>query len=228
MTLQASEDKMLLFLKPDAVVRRYVGARILKEVTKLDPTISVFKNLSVPKNFLAETHYRAHQNKFFFSWLLDYVSVGQVLVLVIEGEGLVSKVRSLLGPTQPEKAAATSPSSLRARYGIFGGVNCAHASESKEASAEEVIRWKEKFALVTDPDAKRKVQEYIQKYIDYPMIDSMRYRELSEEITSKTMGPLEGKEAFQRLLRVENPTGDNTVINNLADVMVRNCLLPSR
>ena len=219
---------MLLFLKPDAVLRRYVGARVLKELLRLDLDVQVFERLNVPKEFLADVHYRIHKGKFFFEWLLDYICAGPVLVLVVEGDQAITRVRDTLGPTQPEKAVAKSPMSLRARYGIFGGVNCAHASDSRATSAEEVPNWMNRFKLSVDPHARRNLAEYIEKYIDYPTVDSLRYRELSEQVTSGELKPNEAEAQFRKLLALEGQGESSKALANLADVMVGNCLLPNR
>jgi len=219
------KELMLFFLKPDAVSRRYVGARLLTELAKLNPKVIAFQSLRIPRPFLADVHYRVHKERFFFSWLLDYVCCGDVAAAVLEGDDLIAAVRDLLGPTQPEKAALQSPNSLRARYGVFGGVNCAHASDSKETGVAEVANWRSLLNLKDDINAGKLLEGYISKYIDGPCVDSIRYRELSVAITQGSLSPEKAKSKFMTLLQSESTDVPKDVVQSLAGVMVSNCTL---
>lgn len=185
--------QIVFFLKPDAVVRRYVGARtlriLIREITGLE--FLCFEEIHADKDFLANQHYVEHRGKFFYNWLVNYIASGPILFSIIRTkEENVKKIREILGPTLPEKAAKEAPNTIRALYGIMGGVNVAHASDAVETARRESSIWiphlKEKYGIdITNIRTEKvllKIEEYINKYIDYPIVDSIRYRELLEEL----------------------------------------------
>jgi nucleoside diphosphate kinase len=88
---------------------------------------------------LIESHYDFLQGRPFFPWLVDFMSALPVLVgrLTAEPDAL-EQMRYELGET---RIAESRPGSLRERYGIFGGCNCLHLSDSPETGAAEVARW---------------------------------------------------------------------------------------
>ena len=179
--------EIVFFLKPDAVVRRYVGARTLKTlIDKIgDMEILCFKEIIADREFLAEQHYVEHKGKFFYEWLVNYVASIPILITIIKTrEENVAEIRKILGPTLPEKAALESPSSIRGMYGIMGGVNVAHASDAIETAIRESGIWRKylttRHGIALDKSSKsmERILEYINEFIDYPMIDSVRYREI--------------------------------------------------
>ncbi|MHA1590858.1 MAG: nucleoside-diphosphate kinase, partial [Candidatus Njordarchaeales archaeon] len=72
--------RVVFFLKPDAVLRRYVGARTLKALIDKIGGLKFlsFEEMIVDKEFLAEQHYMEHKGKFFFEWLVDYTSCAPI------------------------------------------------------------------------------------------------------------------------------------------------------
>ncbi len=180
--------EIVFFLKPDAVIRRYVGARTLKTIINNieEMELLCFEEIKADKVFLAEQHYVEHKGKFFYEWLVNYVASTPIIFTIIKTkQENVAEIRKLLGPTLPEKAALEAPASIRAMYGIMGGVNVAHASDAIETAMRESRIWKEYLVkhhnLNLDKSregAWEKLLEYVDTYIDYPIIDSIRYREL--------------------------------------------------
>lgn len=92
-----------------------------------------------PPRELIESHYDFLAGRPFFPWLVDFMSALPVLVGHLEAEpGSLAQMRQDLGETQIPKAR---PGSLRERYGIGGGVNVMHLSDSPETGAREVENW---------------------------------------------------------------------------------------
>jgi|GEM_PF-933686 len=217
-------ETFVFLLKPDAMIRRYVGARVLKEVMRLNPRPLVFRQMRLSRSFLEDVHYVEHNSKDFFDFLIDYVSTNQTGVIIFEGDNLVSRVRQLLGPTKPEEAAQQSPHSLRARYGIFGGINCAHASESPQVGETEVNNFRRHLGLLDESQAVERINSYIDCYIDWPYIDTMRYREISYSLTRGEITRKVAAETFYQLLAKESTNHSKADLEKMADVMVKNCL----
>lgn len=125
--------------------------------------------MKVPKS-LAKLHYAIHREKPFFSWLVDFISSAPVLSMIFEGDNVIQGVRDALGATFVQKA---DPTSLRGKYGIWAGVNIAHASDAPETAAKEIELWTGKGGLKESPDAEEQTRAYIKQYIsgdaDYTM-----------------------------------------------------------
>jgi nucleoside diphosphate kinase len=178
-----------------------------------------FRIIKADREFLRKYHYSVHSGKFFFDWLLDYVTASEIAVIILQGSNIIDKVRERLGPTVPEKATKTSPSSLRAQYGLFGGVNIAHASDSRGTAKNETDLWASHLSLTDNNNAKREIQEFIEQRIDLPCIDALRYRELFKQLVSDTSRTVEIQAKFSALLRKES-SKDNNTIERLSKVLV--------
>ena len=92
-----------------------------------------------PPAALIESHYDFLQGRPFFPWLVDFMSALPLAVGRVSASGeTLERMRHDLGET---RIAQSRPGSLRERYGIFGGVNCLHLSDSPESGSAEVARW---------------------------------------------------------------------------------------
>ena len=191
---------MLVFLKPDGYVRKYVGARALKEIMKLEPSVDYFGEFRPDKMFMSDKHYANLKGKPIFEWLIRYVTSTPIIAMIIGGEGIAQKVRTLLGATLCENA---DPSSIRGRYGIGRGINVAHASESAEVGEKEVNMWKSMLNILEGADYESKAREYIEKYENYPMIDSIRFREIGGDLNKGKIKADEAKETFKYFIAQE-------------------------
>ena len=76
---------------------------------------------------LAGRHYAEHQDKPFFQGLVDFITSGPVVAMVLEGKDCIAMVRGMMGATDPLKA---DPATIRGRYGIDIGRNVVHGSDS--------------------------------------------------------------------------------------------------
>ncbi|MGB2982572.1 MAG: nucleoside-diphosphate kinase [Candidatus Bipolaricaulia bacterium] len=218
-----SNEAALFFLKPDATARRAVGAAVVSQLLDLDVRLEVFCQLTPSKSFLAEKHYAIHKGKFFYAWLLDYVSSGPVVAAIIEGKGVVAMVRSLLGATLPEQA---DPSSMRGRFGIIGGLNVAHASDSPENGETEKALWGPLFqkhcaGAASPGSALASAGEYVDHYGLFDLVATEEYREVSKSLSSGDVCGTEALAAFRKLLARESDL-DADVLARIAAVMVSN------
>jgi nucleoside-diphosphate kinase len=92
-----------------------------------------------PPASLIESHYDFLKGKPFFPWLVDFMTALPLAVGRVSASGeALENMRHDLGET---RIAQSRPGSLRERYGIFGGVNCLHLSDSPESGSAEVARW---------------------------------------------------------------------------------------
>ncbi|MEX0567539.1 MAG: nucleoside-diphosphate kinase, partial [Candidatus Njordarchaeota archaeon] len=195
-----------------------------------------FEEIYADKDFLANQHYVEHKGKFFYDWLVNYIASSPILFSIIRTkEENVKKIREILGPTLPEKAIKEAPNTIRALYGIMGGVNVAHASDAVETAKRESSIWaphlKEKYGIdinsAKPEDVLLKIKEYINRYIDYPIVDSARYRELLEELKRDLSKRKEIEEHIAKLIAKE--TEQQFVNKNLhkilAKIIIDNILL---
>jgi nucleoside-diphosphate kinase len=127
-------DRTLVLLKPDAVERKLVGQIVGRfEAKNLDVVAMDIRRLD------AETlgrHYEEHVGKSFYADLVEFMSRGPVVAMVVEGpEDTWEVVRSMMGATNPRKAASGT---IRGDLGILFTENLVHGSDSL-ASAEREI-----------------------------------------------------------------------------------------
>lgn len=126
-------ERTYLMVKPDGVQRSLVG-EIVARFEKRGFKLAGLKMLRISRA-LAEKHYGEHRDKPFFTPLVDYITSGPVVAMVIEGKDAVSAARDMMGATNPLKAA---PGTIRGSYGIDIGRNIIHGSDSPESAAREI------------------------------------------------------------------------------------------
>jgi nucleoside-diphosphate kinase len=154
-------ERSLVIIKPDGTVRRRVSALVLKALLNRGYKICAFREMKVSEP-LAELHYAVHKEKPFFPWLVEFISSAPVLSMILEGEDVIQGVREALGATFVQKA---DPNSLRGKYGIWAGVNIAHASDAPETATKEIELWTAEGGLKQTPDAEEQAKAYIEQYI---------------------------------------------------------------
>lgn len=133
-SLTDMSDRTLVLLKPDAVERGLVG-EILGRFESKNLKILAMELRSLSADLLAR-HYEEHVGKGFYADLVEFMSRGPVVALVIEGpEDTWEVVRTMMGATNPRSAA---PGTIRGDLGILFTENLVHGSDSL-ASAEREI-----------------------------------------------------------------------------------------
>ncbi len=181
-------ERSFVIIKPDGTARRRVSALVLKALMDRGYKIRAFREMKVPES-LAKLHYAVHEEKPFFSWLVDFISSAPVLALIFEADDVIQGVRDTLGATFVQKA---DPLSLRGKYGIWAGVNIAHASDAPETAIKEIELWSNKGGLEESPDAEELAIAYIERYrsgdADYTMKirdivkDAIENRDISDKV----------------------------------------------
>ena len=126
-------EKTFAMIKPDAVQRGLVG-EILSRYEQKGLRIAGLKIMNVTEE-LARKHYAEHVNKPFFPGLLEYITSGPVVALVLEGKNAVAEVRKMNGATNPLEAACGT---IRGDFAQEVGRNVVHGSDSVESAANEI------------------------------------------------------------------------------------------
>ena len=126
-------EQTLSIIKPDAVERNLDG-EIKSFYEKNNFKIIKSKKVKISKEEASE-FYKVHQTKPFFGELCNYLSSGPIVVMILEGENVVSKNRQLMGATDPKKA---EDGTLRKMYGLSIDKNSVHGSDSVENAKIEI------------------------------------------------------------------------------------------
>ncbi len=120
-------EKTFLLIKPDAVERNLIG-EILKRTEDAGFRIVDLKMGDLPRA-KAERFYQIHRGKHFFEKLIEYMSSGKVVAVLLEREDAVKKLRELIGATDPKDA---KEGTIRHDLALDGRRNSVHASDSPE------------------------------------------------------------------------------------------------
>jgi nucleoside-diphosphate kinase len=126
-------ENTLIILKPDCVQRRLVG-RVLQRFEEKGLSISAMKLMQIDRE-LAERHYAVHQGKPFFEGLINYITSGPVVVMVVSGPGAIAICRKMMGKTF---GADAEPGTIRGDFGISKTHNLVHGSDSPETAEVEI------------------------------------------------------------------------------------------
>ena len=129
-------ERTLILVKPDAMQRRLAG-EILARLERRGLDLRAARLLTVDRP-LAEEHYAEHAEKPFFGELLEFITSGSTLALVVEGEGAIQVVRTTIGATNPADAA---PGTIRGDLSLSMPDNLVHGSDSPESAEREVALW---------------------------------------------------------------------------------------
>jgi nucleoside-diphosphate kinase len=127
------KEKSFVMLKPDAVLRRLAG-KIINRFEARGLQILAAKMMIIPRE-QAHEHYAEHKEKPFFGDLMDYITSGPVLAMVIEGEECINLIRKMVGATNPKKSELGT---IRGDYAIDTGRNIIHASDSPVSAKREI------------------------------------------------------------------------------------------
>ena len=126
-------ERTFVMVKPDGVQRGVVG-EIVGRFERRGLKISAMKMMRIPRE-LAERHYEEHRDKPFFEPLLNYITSGPVVCMVLEGENVVAVARAMMGKTNPQDAM---PGTIRADLAQVTGRNIVHGSDSPESARREI------------------------------------------------------------------------------------------
>ena len=129
-------ERTLILVKPDAM-RRALAGEILRRFEARGLELRAARLVRVDRE-LAERHYAVHREKPFFGELVEFITSGTTLALVLEGEGAIAVCRTTIGATNPAEAG---PGSIRGDLALSMPDNLVHGSDSPETAAEEVELW---------------------------------------------------------------------------------------
>jgi len=126
-------ERTLVLIKPDALKRDLVG-EIINRFERQGLRLVSIKMLRLNESE-AMAFYAVHKDKPFFKELVNYMSSGPIVAMVLEGEGAIGRVREIMGATDPNEAKAGT---IRRDLGINKTENTVHGSDSKESAALEI------------------------------------------------------------------------------------------
>lgn len=126
-------EETLVLCKPDAVERGLVG-EVVSRIEHRQLRITRMRVLAVDED-LARRHYAEHVEKPFFPDLLEFITRGPTVAMVVEGTEAVGVVRALMGATNPRDAA---PGTIRGDLAIEVTENLVHGSDSSESATREI------------------------------------------------------------------------------------------
>ncbi len=129
-------ERTLVLVKPDAMGRGLAG-EILRRFEARGLEVKDARLVSVDEE-LAKEHYAEHAEKPFFGELVDFITSGPTLALVLEGEGAIATVRTTMGATNPADAG---PGTIRGDLALSMPDNLVHGSDSPESAAREIKLW---------------------------------------------------------------------------------------
>ena len=129
-------ESTFVMVKPDCIQRRLLG-QIIARFEHAGLTIAAMKLLQVSQE-LAECHYAIHKDKSFYKGLIDYITSGPVVVMILKGNKVIQRVRTMVGTTDPNKA---HPGTIRGDYAQEIGRNIVHASDALETAEKEISIW---------------------------------------------------------------------------------------
>jgi nucleoside-diphosphate kinase len=129
-------ERTLVLIKPDAIKRRLAG-EILARFERRGLELAAAKLVRVDRG-LAEEHYSEHSEKPFFEELVEFITSGPTLALVLEGDGAIAVVRTTIGATNPTNA---DPGTIRGDLALAMPDNLVHGSDSPESATREIALW---------------------------------------------------------------------------------------
>src|SRR6186997_2387943 len=125
-------EKTLILVKPDAFARGLTG-EIIARFERKGLKIVAARHMTVDEA-LAKQHYAEHEGKPFFGELVEFITSGPIVAMVLEGEQAIKAARQVIGATNPLEATTGS---IRGDFAIEVGKNMVHGSDSPESGERE-------------------------------------------------------------------------------------------
>ncbi|MDU4960719.1 MAG: nucleoside-diphosphate kinase [Sporomusaceae bacterium] len=126
-------EKTLVLVKPDGVKKGLTG-EIIRRFEQRGLKLVALKMLCLSAD-KAQIHYEEHKDKPFFGELVDFITSGPIVAMVVQGEKAVKVVRSMMGTTNPVEAA---PGTVRGDFALSMAQNIIHGSDSDTSAAREI------------------------------------------------------------------------------------------
>lgn len=126
-------ERTFVMVKPDGVARGLIG-EIICRFEKRDFRIAALKLMEMDAK-MAQDHYAEHRDKPFFPGLVEFITSGPVAAMVVEGEGVIALVRTMMGATDPQQA---EPGTIRGDFASEIDHNIIHGSDSPDSARREI------------------------------------------------------------------------------------------
>jgi nucleoside-diphosphate kinase len=131
-----AEERTLILVKPDAFERGLTG-EVIARFERKGLRLTALKLMRADEA-LANVHYAEHVDKPFFGELVDFITRGELVALVLEGPDAVKAARQVIGATDPIEADAGS---IRGEFGTSVTFNLVHGSDSRDSAEREIGIW---------------------------------------------------------------------------------------
>jgi nucleoside-diphosphate kinase len=125
-------DRTLILVKPDAFARGLTG-EIIARFERKGLRIVALEHRRLDRD-IAQRHYAEHEGKPFFGELVEFITSGPLVAMVLEGHEAVTAARQVIGATNPLEAA---PGSIRGDFALEIGQNMVHGSDAPESAKRE-------------------------------------------------------------------------------------------
>ena len=125
-------EQTLILVKPDAFARGLTG-EIIARFERKGLTISQLQKMTLTEE-QAKEHYAEHDGKPFFGELVEFITSGPLVAMVLEGEDAIKAARQVIGATNPLEATTGS---IRGDFAVQVGQNMVHGSDSPESGQRE-------------------------------------------------------------------------------------------
>jgi len=129
-------ERTLIILKPDSLQRGMVG-KIITRFEEKGLQIVGLKQMLITEE-LAARHYAPHKGKPFYERLVRFMTSSPVVVMALEGNGVIEVARKMMGATFGFKA---EPGTIRGDFGVSSSFNLIHGSDSPESAKAELALW---------------------------------------------------------------------------------------
>jgi nucleoside-diphosphate kinase len=129
-------ERTLILVKPDAFERGLTGEVIARFERKGLRLVAL--TLMQADEPLAHVHYEEHSDKPFFGELVDFITRGPLVAMILEGANAINAARQVIGATDPLEADAGS---IRGEFATEVTFNLVHGSDSPESAEREIGIW---------------------------------------------------------------------------------------
>ena len=130
-------ERTLVLVKPDGVSRGLVG-EVIARIERKGLQLAALE-LRTADRAVAEEHYAEHAGKGFYNDLVEFITGGPLVAIVVEGTRAISAFRQLAGGTDPVEKA--TPGTIRGDFGLEVQFNLVHGSDSPESADREIKIW---------------------------------------------------------------------------------------
>jgi len=139
------EERTLILIKPDGV-RRGLTGEIITRFERRGFKIIGLKKMKMTRE-IAEKHYQEHIGRDYYPALMDFITSGPIIAMVLEAPDVIRLSRLMMGKTNPWEAL---PGTIRGDYGLITRENIVHGSDSFESTQREIPIFFSEDELLTD------------------------------------------------------------------------------